>query len=124
MKILMLKMLKTRKMMSQNYLVEALLEGLRQVFLQEVALQVAHLEAALLKAHLEAALLKVLLEEVHQKAPQEVDRREDQESHHHPLLNQVVHREAHQKAQVVARLQEALQKDQNEALQDEKIILS
>ena len=119
--------------MSQNYLVEALLEGLRQVFLQEVALQVAHLEAALQKAHLEAALqkahleaalLKVLLEEVHQKAPQEVDRREDQESHPHPLLNQVVHREAHQKAQVVARLQEALQKDQNEALQDEKIILS
>ena len=106
--------------MSQNYLVEALLEGLRQVFLQEVALQVAHLEAALQKAHLEAALLKVLLEEFHQKAPQEVDRRVDQESHHPPLLNQVVHRVAHQKAQLVDRLQEVLQKDQNEALLDEK----
>ena len=68
---------------------------------------------------LEGALQKVLQEVVLQKAHQEVVLREDQVSLHHPLLNQVVHQVAHEKVQAVAHLQEALQKDQNEALIDD-----
>tara|TARA_B100001540_G_scaffold290480_1_gene287226 strand:+ start:110 stop:535 length:426 start_codon:yes stop_codon:yes gene_type:complete len=110
---------KMKRMMNQNYLAEVHLEELHQVVLQEAALQAVHLEAVLQKAHLEGALQKAHLEVVLQKAPQEVDLREVQASLHHPLLNQVVHQVAHEKVQAVAHLQEALQKDQNEALLDD-----